>query len=68
MVSMAPQEAACIAEKYGMVRPQTPAYNVMSRIFDQQLRNIVDGTRSTVRVGSSCQEISTDIQSAGYNK
>ena len=62
------QEAAGIAEKYGMVRPQTPAYNVMSRIFDQQLRNIVDGTDPQSALDQAAKEISTDIQSAGYNK
>ena len=51
-----------------MVRPQTPAYNVMSRIFDQQLRNIVDGTDPQSALDQAAKEISTDIQSAGYNK
>lgn len=61
------QVAAEIAEAYGLVRPVTPAYTVMSRIVDEQLRAIIDGVSPEEALNRAVTEIDADIQSAGYN-
>ncbi len=62
------QVAADIAAANGMVRPPTPAYPVISRIFDKALRDIVNGSDPQGTLDQAVSEIDTDIKSAGYNK
>ncbi len=63
-----PAEVAVeIARENGLVRPVTPAYPVMSRIFDKQLHDIVDGKDPKEALDQMVTEIDADIQSAGYN-
>lgn len=63
-----PAEVATeIVKANGMVRPVTPAYPVMSRIVDKQLRDIVDGKDPQEGLDQMVTEIDADIQSAGYN-
>ena len=61
------QIATEIVKEDGMVRPVTPAYPVMSRIVDKQLRDIVDGKDVKAGLDQMVTEIDADIASAGYN-
>ncbi|MCB0885208.1 MAG: extracellular solute-binding protein [Propionibacteriaceae bacterium] len=62
------QIAATITEANGLVRPPTPAYPVISRIFDKALRDIVNGSDPKGTLDQAVSEVDTDIKSAGYNK
>ena len=62
------QIAATITEANGLVRPPTPPYPVLSRIFDNALRDIVNGSDPKGTLDQAVSEVDTDIKSAGYNK
>lgn len=56
-----------IAAKYAVVRPQTPAYLVISQVFEKQLQDIVNGKDPQEGLDQMVSEIDSDIASAGYN-
>ena len=56
-----------IAANYAVVRPQTPAYLVISQVFEKQLQDIVNGKDPQEGLDQMVSEIDSDIASAGYN-
>lgn len=51
------------AEKYALIRPPTPAYPVISSVFDKTLRDIAHGADVTASLDKAVEEIDADIES-----
>ena len=56
-----------IAQKYAQVRPETPAYPVISQVFEKQLQDIMNGKDPQEGLDQMVSEIDADLASAGYN-
>jgi multiple sugar transport system substrate-binding protein len=56
-----------IAQDYALVRPVTPAYPVISQVFEKNLQDIVNGKDPQQGLDQMVKEIDADIASAGYN-
>jgi multiple sugar transport system substrate-binding protein len=56
-----------IAQDYALVRPATPAYPVISQVFEKNLQDIVNGKDPQQGLDQMVKEIDADIASAGYN-
>lgn len=56
-----------ISEEYGLVRPETPAYPVISQVFEKNVSDLVNGTDPQKTLDQMVSEIDADINSAGYN-
>ncbi len=57
-----------ILEKNALVRPATPAYLVISQVFEKNLQDITNGADPQTALDQMVKEIDADIASAGYNK
>ena len=56
-----------IAADYALVRPPTPAYPVISQVFEKNLQDIMNGKDPQQGLDQMVSEIDADIASAGYN-
>lgn len=56
-----------IAQEYALVRPATPAYPVISQVFEKNIQDIVNGKDPQQGLDQMVSEIDADIASAGYN-
>ncbi len=56
-----------ISQKYGLERPATPAYPVISQVFEKNLADLINGTEPQKTLDQMVSEIDADIKSAGYN-
>ena len=61
------RSSAQIAQKYALVRPETPAYPVISQVFEKQLQDIMNGKDPQEGLDQMVSEIDADIASAGYD-
>ncbi|MBE6483735.1 MAG: extracellular solute-binding protein [Actinomycetaceae bacterium] len=61
------QIAQEVSDKYGEVRPVTPAYPVVSSVFEKGLQDIMNGSDVKSTEDQMVVEIDADIESAGYN-
>lgn len=57
-----------MAEQFGLVRPPTPAYPVISQVFQQQFQDIVAGKAPAEALDQAVREIDADINAARYNR
>lgn len=57
-----------MAEKFGLLRPPTPAYPVISQVFQQQFQDIVAGKAPAEAPDQAVREIDADINAARYNR
>ncbi|WP_232549305.1 ABC transporter substrate-binding protein [Propioniciclava soli] len=57
-----------MSEQFGLVRPVTPAYPVISQVFQQQFQNLVAGEDPEQVLDQSVREIDADINAARYNR
>ena len=58
---------SAIAQKYAQVRPETPAYPVISQVFEKQLQDIMNGKDPQEGLDQMVSEIDADLASAGYD-
>ena len=56
-----------IAAESAIVRPATPAYPVISQVFEKYLADVVNGKDPQEALDQMVSEIDADIASAGYN-
>lgn len=56
-----------IAQKHAQVRPVTPAYPVISQVFEKQLQDVMNGKDPQEGLDQMVSEIDADLESAGYN-
>jgi multiple sugar transport system substrate-binding protein len=56
-----------IAANYAEVRPETPAYPVISQVFEKQLQDIMNGKDPQEGLDQMVSEIDADLASAGYD-
>lgn len=56
-----------IAAESAFVRPATPAYPVISQVFEKYLADVVNGKDPQEALDQMVSEIDADIASAGYN-
>ena len=61
------RSSAQIAQKYAQVRPETPAYPVISQVFEKQLQDIMNGKDPQEGLDQMVSEIDADLASAGYD-
>lgn len=57
-----------VSERYGLVRPPTPAYPVISEVVQQQFQDLVNGKAPAEVLDQSVREIDADINAARYNR
>ena len=57
-----------MAEKFGLLRPPTPAHPVISQVFQQQFQDIVAGKAPAEALDQAVREIDADINAARYNR
>ena len=57
-----------MSEQFGLVRPVTPAYPVISQVFQQQFQDLVAGEAPQQVLDQSVREIDADINAARYNR
>lgn len=57
-----------MSERYGMLRPPTPAYPVISQVFQQQFQDVVNNKPPQQALDQSVKEIDADINAARYNR
>lgn len=57
-----------MAEQFGLLRPPTPAYPVISQVFQQQFQDIVAGKAPAEALDQAVREIDADINAARYNR
>ena len=52
----------------GLVRPPTPAYPVISQVFQKQFQDLVNGEPVDTVLNQAVREIDADINAARYNR
>ncbi len=57
-----------MSRRFGLVRPPTPAYPVVSQVFQQQFQDLVAGKAPEQVLEQSVREIDADINAARYNR
>lgn len=57
-----------MVEEFGLVRPPTPAYPVVSQVFQQQFQDIVAGQEPEQALDQAVREIDADINAARYDR
>ena len=60
------ESVVAIAETNALVRPVTPAYPVISQVFEKNLQDIMNGTDPQTALDQMVTEIDADIASANY--
>ena len=61
------QSVIAISQTEAKVRPVTPAYPVISQVFEKNLADLINGTEPQKTLDQMVSEIDADIKSAGYN-
>ncbi len=57
-----------MSERYGMPRPPSPAYPVISEVFQQQFQDVVAGKEPRDALNQAVREIDADIEAARYDR
>lgn len=57
-----------MVKSFGLVRPPTPAYPVISQVFQQQFQDVVAGKAPAEALDQAVREIDADIDAARYNR